>query len=178
MKPDIWLEASEVAVATPTVGSHVWVEDSEVAWIDSEVLEVNEEEVKVSCTLRKTVVVKVSCIYHKDTEVPPGGVDDMTKLAYLHKSGVLENLRSRYDINEIYVHISYFDDVVWLEMWNIMLICPILCFQTYTGNILIAVNPFIKLPHLYDSHMMAQYKGAVFSELSPHPFAIADAVYR
>ncbi|XLR50872.1 hypothetical protein HN51_001585, partial [Arachis hypogaea] len=112
-----------VAATTPIVGSHVWVEDSEVAWIDSEVLEVNEEEVKVSCTSRKTlnetivfvlqyahtlifleihVVVKVSCIYHKDTEVPPSRVDDMTKLAYLHKPGVLENLRSRYDINEIY----------------------------------------------------------------------------
>ncbi|RYR03103.1 hypothetical protein Ahy_B06g081929 isoform B [Arachis hypogaea] len=140
-----------VAATTPIVGSHVWVEDSEVAWIDGEVLEVNGEEVKVSCTSGKTVVVKVSCIYHKDTEVPPSGVDDMTKLAYLHEPGVLENLRSRYDINEIY---------------------------TYTGNILIAVNPFVKLPHLYDSHMMAQYKGAVFGELSPHPFAVADAAYR
>jgi len=27
----------------------------------------------------------------------------MTKLAYLHEPGVLDNLRSRYDINEIYV---------------------------------------------------------------------------
>ncbi|GKV43003.1 hypothetical protein SLEP1_g50350 [Rubroshorea leprosula] len=75
----------------------------------------------------------------------------MTKLAYLHEPGVLENLRSRYDINAIY---------------------------TYTGNLLIAVNPFRKLPHLYDSHMMAQYKGAAFGELSPHPFAVADASYR
>ena len=53
-----------------------------------------------------------------------------------------------------------------------------MCFQTYTGNILIAVNPFTKLPHLYDSYMMAQYKGAAFGELSPHPFAVADAAYR
>lgn len=51
-------------------------------------------------------------------------------------------------------------------------------FQTYTGNILIAVNPFMRLPHLYDSHMMQQYKGAAFGELSPHPFAVADAAYR
>ena len=27
----------------------------------------------------------------------------MTKLAYLHEPGVLSNLKSRYDINEIYV---------------------------------------------------------------------------
>jgi myosin V len=50
--------------------------------------------------------------------------------------------------------------------------------QTYTGNILIAVNPFQRLPHLYDVHMMEQYKGASFGELSPHLFAIADACYR
>ena len=50
--------------------------------------------------------------------------------------------------------------------------------QTYTGNILIAVNPFTKLPHLYDAHMMEQYRGATFGELSPHVFAIADTAYR
>ncbi|THU65874.1 hypothetical protein C4D60_Mb05t08230 [Musa balbisiana] len=49
---------------------------------------------------------------------------------------------------------------------------------TYTGNILIAVNPFQRLPHLYDTHMMEQYKGATFGELSPHVFAVADVAYR
>lgn len=49
------------------------------------------------------IVVKASSVYHKDTEAPPCGVDDMTRLAYLHEPGVLDNLRSRYDINEIYV---------------------------------------------------------------------------
>ncbi|KAL9273072.1 Myosin-11-like protein, partial [Drosera capensis] len=49
---------------------------------------------------------------------------------------------------------------------------------TYTGNILIAINPFQRLPHLYDSHMMQQYKGAPFGDLSPHVFAIADVAYR
>ncbi|MED6209977.1 hypothetical protein PIB30_059759 [Stylosanthes scabra] len=125
----------KAAAANPVVGSQVWLEDPKEAWIDGEVLEVKGQDIKVLCTSGKTVVVKASSVYHKDTEAPPCGVDDMTKLAYLHEPGVLANLRSRYDINEIY---------------------------TYTGNILIAVNPFIKLPHLYDSHMMAQYKGAAF----------------
>jgi len=52
------------------------------------------------------------------------------------------------------------------------------CLQTYTGNILIAVNPFQRLSHLYDPHMMQQYKGAPFGELSPHVFAVADVAYR
>ena len=52
------------------------------------------------------VVVKASNVYPKDSEAPSCGVDDMTKLAYLHEPGVLDNLRLRYDINEIYVSTS------------------------------------------------------------------------
>ncbi|KAK6120042.1 hypothetical protein DH2020_046172 [Rehmannia glutinosa] len=50
--------------------------------------------------------------------------------------------------------------------------------KTYTGSILIAINPFQRLPDLYDVHMMEQYKGAPFGKLSPHVFAIADVAYR
>ncbi|KAH9602781.1 hypothetical protein KSS87_023068 [Heliosperma pusillum] len=86
-----------------------------------------------------------------DMEAPDGGVDDMTKLSYLHEPGVLQNLATRYSLNEIY---------------------------TYTGNILIAVNPFQRLPHIYDIQMMDHYKGAPLGELSPHVFAIADVAFR
>ena len=47
--------------------------------------------------------VQVSDAYPKDVEAPASGVDDMTRLAYLHEPGVLENMKSRFDINEIYV---------------------------------------------------------------------------
>ena len=49
------------------------------------------------------VVASLVSIYPKDTEAPPAGVDDMTKLAYLHEPGVLHNLACRYGLNEIYV---------------------------------------------------------------------------
>ncbi|XP_073313044.1 myosin-6-like isoform X11 [Primulina huaijiensis] len=137
--------------ASIAVGSHVWVGDPELAWIEGEVAEVNGQEIKVTCTSGKIAVANVMNVYPKDQEAPPCGVDDMTKLAYLHEPGVLQNLRSRYDMNEIY---------------------------TFTGNILIAVNPFQRLTHLYSNHMMEQYKGMALGELSPHPFAIADAAYR
>ncbi|RVW51858.1 Myosin-17 [Vitis vinifera] len=133
------------------VGSHVWVEDPVEAWIDGEVSRINGLEVHVHTTKGKTVVANISKVFPKDTEAPPGGVDDMTKLSYLHEPGVLQNLAARYELNEIY---------------------------TYTGNILIAINPFQRLPHLYDTHMMEQYKGAGFGELSPHVFAVADVAYR
>ena len=50
--------------------------------------------------------------------------------------------------------------------------------QTYSGNILIAVNPFQPLSHLYDDYMMERYKGAPIEGLSPHVFTIADVAYR
>ncbi|XP_062143843.1 myosin-11 [Alnus glutinosa] len=133
------------------VGSHVWVEDPELAWVDGQVSKINGEEVEIQSTNGKKAVTKLSKIYPKDMEAPAGGVDDMTKLSYLHEPGVLQNLKIRYELNEIY---------------------------TYTGNILIAINPFQRLPHLYDAHMMQQYKGAPFGELSPHVFAVADVAYR
>lgn len=133
------------------VGSHVWAENPELAWVDGEVKEISGTAATLVTTDGKTIVADVSSIYPKDTEAPAAGVDDMTKLAYLHEPGVLHNLACRFALNEIY---------------------------TYTGNILIAVNPFRRLPHLYDIHMMEQYKGAAFGELSPHLFAIADTCYR
>ena len=51
-------------------------------------------------------------------------------------------------------------------------------WQTYTGNILIAINPFQSLSHLYDTDVMQRYKGARTADLSPHVFAIAEAAYR
>lgn len=51
-------------------------------------------------------------------------------------------------------------------------------WQTYTGNILIAVNPFQRLPHIYDIQMMNHYKGAALGELSPHVFALGDVAFR
>ncbi|GMI96152.1 myosin XI B, ARABIDOPSIS THALIANA MYOSIN XI B, MYOSIN XI-8, MYOSIN XI B [Hibiscus trionum] len=143
--------ASQVAPSSILVGSHVWVEDPDDAWLDGEVTEVKGDDIKINSTSGKQIVAKSASVYPKDPEFPSCGVDDMTKLAYLHEPGVLQNLKCRYDINEIY---------------------------TYTGNILIAVNPFRRLPHLYSNHMMEQYKGASFGELSPHPFAVADSSYR
>lgn len=49
------------------------------------------------------VVTNISKVFPKDTEASPGGVDDMTKLSYLHEPGVLHNLSARYELNEIYV---------------------------------------------------------------------------
>lgn len=49
------------------------------------------------------VTANASSVYPKDAEAKRCGVEDMTRLAYLHEPGVLLNLKSRYGMNEIYV---------------------------------------------------------------------------
>lgn len=49
------------------------------------------------------VVINANSVLAKDPEFPAGGVDDMTRLTYLHEPGVLQNLKSRYDADDIYV---------------------------------------------------------------------------
>ncbi len=38
------------------------------------------------------------------------------------------------------------------------------------------MNPHKPLKHLYGARMMAQYRGAMLGELSPHVYAIAEQV--
>lgn len=45
----------QVAPVNIIVGSHVWIEDPGVAWIDGEVVKINGEEVHVQATNGKTV---------------------------------------------------------------------------------------------------------------------------
>ncbi|EEE50904.1 hypothetical protein OsJ_31412 [Oryza sativa Japonica Group] len=135
-------------------GTAVWVEHPDHAWAEAVVTSpASSSPSSVTVTLAggAKAVVDGKKVLPRDTEADLGGVDDMTKLVYLHEPGVLCNLARRYGFNEIY---------------------------TYTGRILIAVNPFAKLPHLYDMHMMEQYRGVQFGELSPHVFAVTDASYR
>ncbi|XP_021313171.1 myosin-17 isoform X6 [Sorghum bicolor] len=133
------------------IGSHVWVEDKDLSWVDGEVFRIDGQNAHVRTTKGKTVTANISDIHPKDTEAPPDGVDDMTRLSYLHEPGVLDNLAVRYAKNIIY---------------------------TYTGNILIAINPFQRLPNLVDARTMEKYKGANLGDLDPHVFAIADVSYR
>ncbi|CAB4291513.1 unnamed protein product [Prunus armeniaca] len=72
-------------------------------------------------------------------ETPAGGVD-LTQLSYLLEPGVLCNLATRYENNEI---------------------------NAYTRNILIAINPFQSLSHLYDTVMMERMRSEA---LHKYPF--------
>ncbi|RDX61877.1 Myosin-14, partial [Mucuna pruriens] len=114
----------------------------------------------------------------RHTEAPPREVDDMTKLAYLHEPGVLNNLISRYDIDEFYMPTlqnslpPLYLNVFILHMSSYQILLSDLywkyidCCESFPK-----ASSFIR-------QKMAQYKGAGFDELSPRPFAVADAAYR
>ena len=78
-----------------------------------------------------------------------GQVDDLASLAQLDEAILLEELRVRYDSDNIY---------------------------TYVGDILVAINPFRALP-IYTEAVQSKYQDTVKSAAPPHIFAIADQAY-
>ena len=86
-------------------------------------------------------------------------VEDLINLPYLHEPAILCCLQQRYDFGNIY---------------------------TYTGPILIAVNPFKKV-NLYSPQTLELYYNVGLlkaqgiensTRLAPHVYAIADAAFR
>ncbi|CAJ1973588.1 unnamed protein product [Sphenostylis stenocarpa] len=88
-------------------GTKVWVHDRDSAWIPAEVLESSGKNVTVATASGNKVIALLENVFPRDAdEDEHGGVEDMTRLAYLNEPGVLYNLRKRYVLNDIYVSSS------------------------------------------------------------------------
>ena len=102
------------------------------------------------------------------------GVEDMISLGDLHEAGILRNLLIRYNENLIYVSAPSRRKPTWLiknaEDYDHFML------QTYTGSILVAVNPYQILP-IYTADQIKLYKERKIGELPPHIFAIGDNCY-
>ncbi|CAO0799156.1 unnamed protein product [Mucor circinelloides] len=153
------------AVEVYTQGTKAWFEDDREAWVSTTCVsntiqgenirivfqsDNDEREYVFESTLKE--VEKNSGSKLPPLRNPPKMeyTDDLTNLSYLNEPAVLNTIRTRYMQRLIY---------------------------TYSGIVLIAVNPFDRVA-LYDPDIVQQYSGRRRGELEPHLFAIAEDAYR
>ncbi|KAL4399250.1 Myosin type-2 heavy chain 1 [Malassezia pachydermatis] len=105
----------------------------------------------------ETTLDKIQAPGGVDKELPPlrnppllEASDDLTALSHLNEGSILHTILNRYQQRIIY---------------------------TYSGIVLIAVNPFFDL-NLYSPEIIQAYAGRRRGELEPHLFAVAEDAYR
>ncbi|KAA1479202.1 myosin 5 [Dentipellis sp. KUC8613] len=144
-------------------GTRVWFTDKEQGWISAEVTNVvkgADDKIKLSFVDERGKEITVDTTGKdikagKDT-LPPlrnppllETADDLATLSHLNEPSVLHTIRNRYAQHSIY---------------------------TYSGIVLIAVNPFQRVT-LYGPEIIQAYSGRRRGELEPHLFAIAEDAY-
>jgi myosin-5 len=111
---------------------------------------VNKSDSKVTvqlCDNDQVLECKINQVFMRNPDHQLA-VDDITALSYLHEPALLENLQIRYMKNLIY---------------------------TYTGSILIAINPYQRLSEeMYGKDTIEIYRGVPMGKLSPHVYAMAE----
>ncbi|KAI7849698.1 P-loop containing nucleoside triphosphate hydrolase protein [Circinella umbellata] len=153
------------SVEVYTKGTRAWFTDKTEGWISATCISNTISENKVTITFQgdndskdyvfeSTIadIEKNSGVNLPPLRNPPKMeyTDDLTNLSHLNEPSVLNTIRTRYMQHLIY---------------------------TYSGIVLIAVNPFDRVA-LYDPDVVQQYSGKRRGELEPHLFAIAEDAYR
>ncbi|GMM31406.1 hypothetical protein DAMA08_041510 [Martiniozyma asiatica (nom. inval.)] len=141
-----------------------WIEDPKQGWIG-----VNVQKVKFDEITKKYTIEMVSDANHNDCfsietnnfnennkELPllrnlDDNVNDLTTLSHLNEPSLLNAIKVRYGKQQIY---------------------------TYSGIVLVAMNPFKSIESLYDNNQIIKYHGKNKNDNLPHLFAIADEAYR
>ncbi|TPX56763.1 hypothetical protein PhCBS80983_g04287 [Powellomyces hirtus] len=157
--------AAEKALEVYTKGTEAWFPDDKEGWVMGRLTAktITGDNVKLAFSVESTgqnitfesTIPKLNA--NKAGDLPPlqnppalDGTDDLAYLSYLHEPAVLHNIKLRYLQQNIY---------------------------TYSGIVLIAMNPFAKVP-LYGPDIMREYSGKRREELEPHLFAVAEEAYR
>ncbi|KAF7984073.1 hypothetical protein HWV62_17630 [Athelia sp. TMB] len=144
-------------------GTRVWFEDKDQAWLSAEVTQVSkgaDDAIKLVFVDErgKEITINTTAKDIKDGKegLPPlrnppllETADDLATLSHLNEPSVLHTIRNRYSQHSIY---------------------------TYSGIVLIAVNPFQRVT-LYGPEIIQAYSGRRRGELEPHLFAIAEDAY-
>ncbi|GAA5923534.1 hypothetical protein JCM1841_002976 [Sporobolomyces salmonicolor] len=151
-----------------SVNAKVWFPDKDQGWISGHVTSRTVETDHVTfqfvdvkgkeSTVSTTLAALESATPSNPLDVLPPlrnpplleSTEDLTNLSYLNEPAVLHTILHRYSLRSIY---------------------------TYSGIVLVAVNPFSSLS-VYDHSIVQAYAGRRKGELEPHLFAIAEEAYR
>ncbi len=89
----------------------------------------------------------------QNLQLPPQGAEDMCTLSFLHEPAILHNLRTRFLANS----------------------CP----YTYTGGMVLSMNPYAWNHDLYSDRLKEAYMlASAASELPPHIYFISAEAYK
>ncbi|XP_032337063.1 unconventional myosin-Vc isoform X1 [Camelus ferus] len=136
--------------------NRVWIPDPEEVWKSAEIAKDYRVGDRV---LRLLLEDGMELDYPIDPEsLPPlrnpdilVGENDLTALSYLHEPAVLHNLRIRFAESKL--------------------------IYTYSGIILVAMNPYKQLP-IYGDAIIHAYSGQNVGDMDPHIFAVAEEAYK
>uniref|UniRef100_A0A8I5NPX6 Myosin VC n=1 Tax=Papio anubis TaxID=9555 RepID=A0A8I5NPX6_PAPAN len=136
--------------------TQVWIPDPEEVWKSAEIATDYRVGDKV---LRLLLEDGTELDYSVNPEsLPPlrnpdilVGENDLTALSYLHEPAVLHNLRIRFAESKL--------------------------IYTYSGIILVAMNPYKQLP-IYGDAIIHAYSGQNMGDMDPHIFAVAEEAYK
>ncbi|NXD06353.1 MYO5C protein, partial [Nothocercus nigrocapillus] len=136
--------------------NRVWIPDSEEVWRSAEIT----KDYKAGGRLLHVQLEDGTELdYPVDpVALPPlrnpdilVGENDLTALSYLHEPAVLHNLKVRFVESKL--------------------------IYTYSGIILVAMNPYKQLP-IYGDAIIHAYSGQNMGDMDPHIFAVAEEAYK
>eukprot|EP00928_Gymnodinium_smaydae_P001541 TRINITY_DN1055_c0_g2_i1.p1 TRINITY_DN1055_c0_g2~~TRINITY_DN1055_c0_g2_i1.p1 ORF type:complete len:1702 (-),score=425.04 TRINITY_DN1055_c0_g2_i1:219-5324(-) len=137
-------------------GTLIWIKDEEEVWKQAEIVTSNDKEIivktadapndRITLGPNEPIFLRTSDVF---TSEGLSVLDDLTQLTHLHEPAVLSSLQNRFDIDKIY---------------------------TFTGPILIALNPFKSIRGLYEEEVLQHYLSS--TEAKPHVFTTSRASYR
>uniref|UniRef100_A0A8B9NME2 Myosin VC n=1 Tax=Accipiter nisus TaxID=211598 RepID=A0A8B9NME2_9AVES len=134
----------------------VWIPDNEEVWQSAEI---TKNYKTGDCFLHVQLEDGTELNYPVDPAALPPlrnpdilvGENDLTALSYLHEPAVLHNLKVRFVESKL--------------------------IYTYSGIILVAINPYKQLP-IYGDAIIHAYSGQNMGDMDPHIFAVAEEAYK
>jgi len=140
------------------MAEHVWYRHAQDCWRLGEVAQLRGEEIAIRDTEDGTEAVMPLTdpkTEHRNTHpCDPSHLQDTDDLALmnnLHEGPLLHLLRRRYLADKIY---------------------------TFTGHILISINPYFLIPDLYKIPKGVSHATRLDKDRRPHPFTVAHAAYQ